>query len=133
MRILKEITAALPLLALAGLAFTGCAAQGRLVDLDSGEEIRLEMKSSWRGSEVVAVMEDGRRARVEYSEIMSVVENSPRRRQQGAAMADTMYHGSGYIKDGNRIIDFEYHRSPGSNSAVGRATDNHGRRYKLLF
>ena len=133
MRIFRRITVALSLLALAGLTFTGCAAHGKLVDLDSGEEIRLEVKPTLKGMQVEAKLDGGRLARGELREIMSVVENSPRRRRHGAGVVDTVYHGSGYLKDGDRIIDFEYQRHSSSGSAVGNATDNHGRRYKLLF
>jgi hypothetical protein len=45
---------------------------------------------------------------------------------------DTLYYGSGYLKRDSLVIDFESWRHAGGR-AVGKAADNRGRRYKLLF
>lgn len=128
--------ATLASLALAAMALAGCATQGSLIDLSSGEEIRLEVKPNWKGAQVEGVMADGRKLKGELREVLSTqeVSVSPRwRKLHGTPPADSVYYGTGYLKDGARIIDFEYWRTNHGGSAVGTASDNQGRRFKLLL
>lgn len=125
----------LSLLSLA-LLISGCANQvrGKLIDLDSGEEIALQVDLASRTYAIEATLADGRRIGGEFREVPFILGSAcPPILDSAQTRPDPVVYGSGYLKDGNRVIDFEYWRPDFGFKAIGTAKDNQGRRFKLLL
>lgn len=118
------------------LLLSGCAnhVRGRLIDLDSGEEIALKVNLASRTYAIEAVLADGRRIGGEFREVPFIIGSAcPLYPDSSQIHPDSVVYGSGYLKDGKRVIDFEYWRPDFGWRAVGTAKDNQGRRFKLLL
>jgi hypothetical protein len=113
-----------------------CGAQrGRLIDLDNGRLITLEVhRPLMEDVFLEATLEDGTRLKGAFEEVRWVGQagDAPFPKRKHGENRDTLYYGSGFLKRDSLVIDFEYWRHDGG-GAVGKATDNRGRRYKLLL
>lgn len=120
-----------------GLLASGCAPfrhQGRLIDLETGEEVLVHAVGS-TGEAVLleGLLPGGRKLRGELWEVRAFDSPEDGSGKPPRAPGDTVYYGTGIIRDGDVILDFEYHRHKDSWTALGTATDNRGRRYKVVF
>lgn len=118
------------------LFLSGCANQvrGKLIDLDSGEEIALQVNLASRTYAIEATLADGRRIGGEFREVPFILGSAcPPTLDSAQTRPDPVVYGSGYLRDGNRVIDFEYWRPDFGFKAIGTAKDNQGRRFKLLL
>lgn len=127
----------LALLALSGMFLSGCASfhqKGRLINLESGEEVLVQAAGSRDGALLLeGTLAGGRSVRGELWEVRAFEVS----RDGGEALpyppGDTVYYGTGFLRDGDWVLDFKYHRHQASWASVGTATDNRGGRYKVIF
>lgn len=125
-----------PLILALGLLLSGCAFrhQGRLIYLDTGEEISvMAVGNSQEAVLLEGALPDGRKVRGELWEVRAFDGPTAMSGTVPHPMVDTVYYGTGILRDGAWILDFQYHRRKETWTAVGTATDNRGGRYKVVF
>ena len=120
-----------------GLLLSGCAPfrhQGRLINLETGEEVRVHAAGS-SGEAVLleGLLPGGRNLRGELWEVRAFDAPADGSGTAPHAPGDTVYYGTGILRDGELVLDFEYHRHKDSWTALGSALDNRGGRYKVVF
>ena len=126
------------ILSLGLLLLAGCSTRqikGRLINLDSGEETLVDARWTREGSLLLqGDSATGRRAaRGELWEVRTVQPPVDAGEAGAYSPGDTVFHGSGFLREGGLILDIHYHRPQESSTAVGTATDNRGGRYKAVF
>lgn len=116
---------------------SGCAPylrMGRFINLETGEEVRVEAVGSRDGAVLLAgAAADGRAVRGELWELKAFEAPKDGSGPVPAPPGDTLYHGTGFLRDGDRVLEFSYLRHKESWTGVGTATDNRGGRYKAVF
>jgi hypothetical protein len=126
-----------PLILALGLLLSGCAPQqrmGRFINLETGEEIRVEaVGSSQEAVLLKGTLPDGRKVSGELWEVRAFDTPTGGSEIAPHPTVDTVFYGTGILRDGECILEFKYHRHKESWNAVGTATDNRGARYKVVF
>lgn len=120
-----------------GLLLSGCATyrtQGRLINLETGEEVLVDAQESADGPVVLkGSSEGGDTLRGELWEVRAFDAPTAGSATLPHNPGDTVYFGTGFLRGGSLVLDLQYHRLKESSTAVGTATDNRGGRYKAVF
>jgi hypothetical protein len=127
----------IPLILASGLLLSACApyqTQGRFINLETGSEVLVAAQAGRDGR----LLLEGSRAggdtvRGELWEVRAIGAQTERGESSAHPPGDTVYQGTGFLRDGDWVLDFDYRRLKESSTALGTATDNRGARYKAIF